>query len=235
MISAIVYDEELTELDTITGCLKESIALFSDDDSRIFACANKNEFEKTLERVDINDLSCIQFSENAGFQIVRKIREKYHEQGILIIVDPDLSPREYIRPGMMASSILIRPYRQEEALNVIKEFVRECIPKENAGSFFVIETKEGNIKVPYDNISYFEANSKKVYLRLDKEEFGFYDTLDDLQSRLPKEFIRCHRSIIVNSARIVRFVTGENNLILDGGLSVPVSRSCRNVVLELFR
>ena len=235
MISAILYDETESELNMLMQGMRDAIAYYTDDESRVFKCNTSMELDRIIDSVDLSDLSCIAFDKETGRLTVKRIREKYPQQGMLLIVDGDLSPREYIRPGMLVSSILIRPFLEDEMETVLQEFVKECIPDPDDTEFFILESKDGILQIPYSKILYLEANAKKVYIRLGREEYGYYETLDNLETVLPKEFVRCHRSFIVNKNQIVRFNASESTLILASDFVIPVSRSYRAMIREILK
>ena len=100
---------------------------------------------------------------------------------------------------------------------------------------FVYETKEGITKIPYDRIYYFESSRKKIYIRLQSEEYSYYDTLEQLLEHLPEDFVRCHRSFIVNKKKVVRYTAAENLIRLEDGTEIPVSRSYRSDIRNLVK
>ena len=237
MISAILYDKKQKELNELTSCVKDALAMNTDSDSRVFACEDEDRFDSVVDELDLTDVNCVAFEEDSGQEVIKRFRDKFPSESLMLIVDETLSPRQYIRPGILSSSILIRPYSKDEMTQTVGEFVLECIKDKTVSNddMFVIEAKDGITNVPYESISYFEAASKKVSVRLKKEEYGFYDTLDDLSERLPDHFIRCHRSYIVNKHKIRQYSTSDNMLILDEDLMIPVSRSYRTSVREMLK
>lgn len=50
-----------------------------------------------------------------------------------------------------------------------------------------------------------------------------YMTLDEIQNKLKNNFLRCHRSFIVNSDKIKKFI--KQGFILFNDKFVPISRS----------
>jgi DNA-binding LytR/AlgR family response regulator len=141
---------------------------------------------------------------------------------------------EYLRPGIMASSLLLRPWNEKQAQEVLRELV-QCLVKERGGTSgqsYVIESREGTISIPYDNIYFFEAREKKIFVCTGKEEFGFYNTIDKLQEELPEQFIRCHRAFIVNSEKIRKIMLSRNIIFLSDDFDVPLSRSYKAVLKQ---
>ena len=54
---------------------------------------------------------------------------------------------------------------------------------------------------------------------------GIPCTLKDVQDILPHYFVRCHRTIIVNSTKIIGMDTRESTLVLENEITVPYSRA----------
>ena len=98
---------------------------------------------------------------------------------------------------------------------------------------FLIENREGKTYIPMSQIYYFEAREKRIYVRLKREEYTFYDTMEHLAEELPEEFIRCHRSFIVSRSRIQKVMLSKNRIILEHNMEVPLSRSYKAALKEL--
>ena len=82
--------------------------------------------------------------------------------------------------------------------------------------------------VPVNEIAYIESLQKKTWFYVDSEQYCTSHTLKDLQLRLPKTFIRIHRSYIVNIPsiqRISRDITSNLVLTLRNGTELPVGQT----------
>ena len=97
----------------------------------------------------------------------------------------------------------------------------------DAGTEYVVETREGKTFLPIQKITYFEARQKKIYIRVGAREYDTYDTIDRLAEKLPDQFMRCHRSFIVNRKMIDYIRLSENRIFLRDGSVIPLSRSYR--------
>ncbi len=81
---------------------------------------------------------------------------------------------------------------------------------------------------PIEEIAYIESLQKKTWFYVDSEPYCTGHTLKDLQLRLPKTFLRIHRSYIVNILtieRISRDITSNLLLTLRDGTELPVSQT----------
>lgn len=77
--------------------------------------------------------------------------------------------------------------------------------------------------VPHREIVYLESLGHTVNIHTRGEVVVVYERLDKLALLLSEGFLRCHKSFLVNMRRIRRF--REQDILLDGGMAVPVSRS----------
>lgn len=82
----------------------------------------------------------------------------------------------------------------------------------------------GHVKVLLRDILYFEALQNYVRLHTVKENFVFDSTLKELEQKLPEQFLKTHRSHIVNLDHVQAY---EESSVLLGKDYIPVSRSCK--------
>ncbi len=237
MISGIIYDKNGKERKLMSHFVKDGIAMRVDDDSKVQECETSSEFTDAIGSQDKNDFCCLEFTGEQGREMSTAFRGSFPDSPLLLMVDVSVSPREYVRPDIMPSAIILRPTDSDQMKQAVDEFLDSVLVSEDEdqeGSL-TIETKEGITRVDIDLISYVEASAKKVFIRTKKEEYGYYDTLDNLESVLPDNFIRCHRGFIVNLSKVSRFVAGESALYLNDGTMIPVSRSYKGTVREALQ
>lgn len=230
MVSVLAYSKTKRELDELVSLSRELIARISEDYWEIKQISDSRELWDHLREKPLVNLIIYDVCDKSSMEILMQIRRQYRQSRIMILTDTSISPMEYIRPDLQISSLLLRPWMKQQALNVLRDFFEEylnsCENGKNSGdSIYRIETKEGTISIPYDQICFFEAREKKIYVCLGKEEYGFYSTIDKLEEILPDYFARCHRSFIVNTKKIRKIVLSQNIIYLNNGFDVPLSRS----------
>lgn len=237
MISALLYDRDKKELRVIDKTVKDLIAVYSEDESRIDRCSSALEVFELLEQRDIQDFACLDIGGDNGIRIAESVRERYRDAGILIIADISISPKKYIKPSVMAGALILRPCTQEEIRYTLEEFICSYIRKTEDfdEQYFLLETKKGIVRLPYDRIYCFEANMKRVLVRLKREEYSYYDTLETLGTILPEQFWRCHRSYIINSNLVREYNSVMNAVVMEDGSQIPISRNYRKVIREKMR
>lgn len=87
-----------------------------------------------------------------------------------------------------------------QAIDLVKlqELISQ-VPKKKESFSFAVRKGERIVLLDYEDITYFKAEDKYVNIYLNNSEVHITDkTLSDLDSILPQDFIRIHRSIIVN-------------------------------------
>ena len=228
MISVLLVDGIEEELSILHADLKDIAAKETEDYWNYYFFSNILDMDDFLEGQPLVDMACIDITLDGALEHLAEYRSKYLDNGLLLIADASISPLLYLKPGIKADSLLMRPLEQNVANSTLKEFVSSYLrtsSQNNHNRSYVIECQEGRIRIPYKDIYYFEAREKKIFLRTRKEEFGFYTTMEQLITALPGNFIRCHRSYIVNSEKIVRIMISQNIIQLHHEMEVPLSRS----------
>ncbi len=232
MVSLLLADKEKEEALRLKTQIKDIVASLSDEYWKLECVGGNEEILKYLEKTDLLDFACLDIMVDNGLAITRQMREKYKDMALLLIANADISPMVYLRPGVRPDALLIRPIDKKMAEDTLLEFLTNGLGKkeeDTADSFFLIKNKEERTFVPYNSICYFEARDKKIYACTRNEEYGFYASLEDLMETLPDQFMKCHRSFLVNSKMICRVLNAENLLELDGGIEVPLSRSFKPI------
>jgi DNA-binding LytR/AlgR family response regulator len=182
-------------------------------------------------------MACVDIGAGQGMELVRMLRESCSSVELLLIVDENTPPMSYVRPGVMPSGLIQRGALTNAVLQSIEDFVSHALVgirgREDVDCF-VLETKEELLRIPYASILCFESRSKRISVRLQRNEYAYYDTLDRLQQSLPSSFVRCHRSFIVNMSRVLELQLSKNHIRMDDNTIVPVSRSYKSAMRERF-
>ena len=88
--------------------------------------------------------------------------------------------------------------------------------------------------VPVKDILYFESSRRIVKIVTTRDTDTFYDTLNDIEDRIPEGFIRIHQSYLVNTRYIKKLSGSEIELFNE--VFLPVSKPrLTNVKEELIR
>lgn len=234
MVSMMVYDPHTEELELMKTLIRKAAAVLTEEKWQMDFFARREQVAQFLKDRPLLDMLCYDVSPKGSIEDLERIREIYQNALLLLIADAAMSPMEYIRPTILASSLLLRPVSpgqaQDQITDLVERFVNQTLDGKEES--LVIEAREGKTYVPLSQIYYFEAREKRIYVRLKKKELAFYETMENLEQRLPEQFVRCHRSFIVSKKRIRKVMLSKNLIELEQGMEIPLSRSYKSAFKE---
>ena len=84
---------------------------------------------------------------------------------------------------------------------------------------YTIETGGRKISIDYEDILFFETSSNihKVILHAKDRQIEFFNTIKELTNTLGGDFVRCHRSFLVNKKNIKEVDTKNRIIYLTNG------------------
>lgn len=125
-----------------------------------------------------------------------------------------------------------KPFDKGEVIKAIDLCIERINRKNEHFSF-----KKGSeiLRVPLDNIIYFESDNREVIIHLVDRSDNFYEKLLNIEKNLKdKGFYRIHKSFVINSKYITKI--NKDLVVLNDEVDIPISRTYReivNVLLEL--
>lgn len=233
MLSMITFCKDMQELLKIKIISKNTVAVLSEDKWFMEFYNRLEEFKNKIKEGSKQDIICYDLEEGKGIDYATYIRKCYEHAMLILMADESISPMEYIRPDIMPAGLIMKPATDESIEKVIWdvfESYMEKIEKKGLDKAYIVSLKEEKITIPYSKILYFEARNKKIYIRYDNEEIGFYESIDNIEKELSKDFIRTHRSFIVNRRMIRKIKLTEKIVVLNSSIEVPLSRKYKNEV-----
>lgn len=217
---------------------------------RRFCHASEFLFDWAEESYDMIFLD-IQMPGINGMETARRIRET--DSGVKLVFTTGIA--DYLQEGYEVEAIryLLKPIKQEKVWECLDKLLQEPAPTLQ----LLFQTQEGVVKVPEQDIEYFEARGHYTICHLvsGRKRFGqsaagdfgrqdleereqgqeiqlreSFNALCDKLSQRP--FIRCHRSYLCHIRHIHRVERTE--IILESGSRIPVSRRLYEPVVKAF-
>lgn len=167
----------------------------------------------------------IQMGRMTGIDLAKKLRQEGY-QGYIIFLT---AFREYVFHGyeVHALNYLLKPIQTEPLFLCLDE-----IAKDVAGRFYLYRNKQEIIRIPYKDILCFSSNLHYVDILTTSGVYCQYSTLNNIIDYLPHEFIRTHRSYIVNMLHIHK-ISG-NAITLSNHMTIQIGRSYIKQVMQAF-
>lgn len=113
---------------------------------------------------------------------------------------------------------------------VLDRYIEKISNLKEKAKLLSVKTNGKEISIRIDSIIYLESRKHIAHIVTDAGEITTYAKLSELLPKLPAHFIQPHKSYLVNVNRIG--IAELNNLILDNGISIPISRSRKNEIRE---
>jgi len=181
------------------------------------------------------DFCCIDVTTEGSLAVAEETRRCYPNVKMLLLASPAQSPTEYVKPGILATALLLKPVEYVQMQMVIGEMLKEiAFEYMDCSKSFSLDIERRRIVIPYAQIVYFEAKERRILLYTVTKQYIFYDTLQTLVERLPAYFIRCHRGYIVNTRQIQWVDFSANAIHLRNGYKVLVSRNKKALLRRLI-
>lgn len=124
----------------------------------------------------------------------------------------------------------VDPARFDTAVSKVSEISEAVKERASGQDHLFIKKNKGYTRVNFEDINYLEALADYVQINTNDERFTVLSTMKSISTRLPQsKFLRVHRSYIVSLDKIDRL---DDNMIMIGDKSIPVSRSYREGLMK---
>jgi DNA-binding LytR/AlgR family response regulator len=236
MIQMLITESSDGERLFIKEYSRQMAARYTEETWKYYMCRSAEELVQFVSDRTQLDMLCMDITIPDVLTLTKKIRGVNRTAFLILIADMSISPTEYMKPSVMAGNLILKPLSKETVTRTLEESFRafaDGFENPDLNEVFVAESREGRWLIPYDRILYFEAREKKVFVNTADQQIGFYDTLDELERKLPEGFLRCHRSFIINRSKVDCLQPSSNTILLKDGVQIPVSRTYRSVMREL--
>lgn len=168
MISVFAYDRNKADRENIRKTCSEQVFRVPDEDMTFTEAWTSEGFVRKITDTKKLDLLYYEYIKGTGVEALRDVRKRYNDAMVMLMTDAQVSPLEYLKPGVAPDSLLIKPYTYEQLRMSNEEFVQTWFMRNrdvDDEEKFLIDTKGEKVLIPYSRIFYFEARNKKMYVR----------------------------------------------------------------------
>jgi len=170
----------------------------------------------------------IQMKEMSGIELAGYIRES--DSNMLIVFVTSFS--QYVLKGYDVNALhyLIKPVSPAKLLPILDKAL--VIWKSRQDAFFIVSADEGQLKLPYADISHISITSHTASVHAGGKAYELRRTMNELTEALPSYFVRVHRSYIVNLFKVD--CVYKDYLLLSSNERLPISRNNSKDVKDAF-
>jgi two-component system, LytTR family, response regulator len=254
-LQTVLVDDEPLALDLL------NLLLADHKDIEVVAlCQNGQEAISWLQSKPVDLLFLdVQMPESGGFDVVERVGLRhlpptifvtaYHEHAVRAFdvhavdyltkpVEPERlgTALERVRKKIAAETALMTQEQLTAVLSGLRNSTEEA---KSYSSRFLVKDGEREILVSVEKIDWIEAADYYSCLHVDGRRYMLRESIADLSNKLdPKQFVRIHRSSIVNLDRIREIYRDgqiEGAVVLTDGQKLRMSRAGRQKLIELGR
>lgn len=169
----------------------------------------------------------------SGLELAVKLRQ-YDPRGFIVFITAHGDMMfETFRYRLEALDYIVKgePSVMARRVNACLESICERLINEPDGknAYCTIKLFDTVRHIPLQKMLYFEAVGSRhsLMLHMDDEVLEFNSSLNHFEEKLGEAFWRCHRSFLVNRARVSNVWLKENMVELDNGETCLLSRKAK--------
>lgn len=197
---------------------------------------------KALEIAESSDIDIflldIGLKDYSGIKLGQELRNlnKYIITPIIFITSMVNEELEAFRE-VHSYAFITKPFKLEKVKKLLTPIIENCTQNDKKESNLTIKQKEETLIIPINEIIYMESQLKRIYIYTIKEEYEVKSyTLNKLMEELDDDFIRVHRSYIINKNYITRIDRTDWVVHFKNTKeSIPVSRKYQKEIMELLK
>lgn len=199
----------------------------------VSSCKNAFEVITVLQEqtVDILFLD-INMPKLSGISLLKTLQQKPNV--IITTAYP-----EYALEGfeLDVTDYLLKPFSLERFLQAVSKVSQKLpvqtetviIDKEEAARSIFVKSDKKIIKINFTDIQYIEAFGNYIKIFTDTMTLTPH-TLSDFLVKLPDDFVRIHKSFVINFNQL-KLIDG-NQIVLQNDVKLPIGKSYRKAVLD---
>ena len=228
MMNIIICDDEYAQIEYLTGLVQDwlkartltaRISSFESAEGLLFAYEDDKAIDILLLDIQMGNMD--------GVELAKYLRKDNETVQIIFITGyPDFIAEGY---NVSALNYLMKPVAKDRLFDVLDKANKNLTKQQQS---ILLDTGAATIRVPIGGIEYIEARNHNLEIHIGNETHIVKMPLYEMKSKLPSEFIYCHRSYIVN-INFIKKIT-KTDVTLDCGQILPLSRRMYTDVNKAF-
>jgi len=231
MLNFVLCDDSIPSLKRLSKML-ESIFIKNNIEAKIGLCASTP--HEALEyigshKVDVLFLDINLNSNLTGCDIADLIRKK--NKNIYIIFLTGHLEYALLAYKYKTFDYLPKPIIDERLEDTILRLIEDI--SVDTSQFIKINNNKTLINA--NDINYIKKDGMKLVFCTSKENFETYSSFSKFEACLPGNFVRCHKSYIVNINNVKKYKMNENLLELNNNCYCSIGAKYKTNFMEVFK
>ena len=230
MINFVLCDDSIPSLYRLTKML-EAIFIKNNLDAKIGLKASTP--EKTIEYVNSNKVDVLFLDINlkcslSGCDVADIVRKNNKDLYIVFLTG-------HLEYALLAYKYKTFDYLPKPITNErLEETVLRLIDDMQCESVNYIKINKNKTLINANEINYIKKDGMKLVFCTNKGSYETYSSFSRFENCLPENFVRCHKSYIVNVNNITKIKSGQNILELKNNETCTLGAKYKNNFMEVF-
>ncbi len=202
----------------------------------------ERELKRVLESENGIILAIIAVSEagsvEQGVNMFLKVMERNRDNYAMLSIHDVSCLNTVLSRCMRPAGIMLMPLQEELMRASLRRILNDYVSLHLSGNeneYMMVNAGKTVQRIAYRDILYLEAQDKLLNINMGRHVITVRASLNSLAETLPEEFIRCHRSYIVNRSYIESLNLPEMELRLSTQERLPISRSYKDTLRESLK
>ena len=230
MLNFVLCDDNVSYLNKLDKIL-DQLFLKNNFDAQV--CFKSSHAHEVLDYVKNNSVNVLILDINlksdiSGIELAEKVRQS--NKNVYFIFTTGHLEYAMLAYQVKTFDYIPKPVTSERLEITLRRLFDDA---ENSPSKFINIGNKALIKE--EDIQYIKKDGMKVVFYTDKQKYETYNSFTKIQERLPQQFVRCHKSYIVNINNISNVESNTNTILFNGNNKCYIGPKYRNNFLEVFK
>ena len=213
--------KEMLEFLFVKHDIEAKVTFTSDNSIDVLDFIANNHVDVIILDINLN-------SNISGLELAKRVRK--NNKGVYIIFSTGHLEYSLIAYSVKTFDYLPKPITIERLEVTLLRLLEDV--KFSNKKFIYIDNKT---LINYSEINYIKKDGMKLVFCTDSHKYETYNSFSKIQSILPDNFIRCHKSYIANADNISNINTNKNIILFKNDLSCEIGPKYKNNLMEVFK
>lgn len=213
--------KEMLEFLFVKHDIEAKVTFTSDNSIDVLDFIANNHVDVIILDINLN-------SNISGLELAKIVRK--NNKGVYIIFSTGHLEYSLIAYSVKTFDYLPKPITIERLEVTLLRLLEDV--KFSNKKFIYIDNKT---IINYSEINYIKKDGMKLVFCTDSHKYETYNSFSKIQSILPDNFIRCHKSYIANADNISNINTNKNIILFKNDLSCQIGPKYKNNLMEVFK
>ena len=230
MLHFVICDDNLNLLQKLSSTLENIFTKYNYDASVSFQTDN---VDSLLQYVDTNKIDVLFLdinlkSNKTGLEVAEMIRKK--NKDIYLIFTSGHLEYAMLAYQFKTSDYIAKPFTTERIEGTVVRLFEDIhgLPTK----YLKIDNK--NTIIDENEIEYIKRDGMKVVFHTSFNDYDAYSSFNKLQDSLPNNFIRCHKSFVVNINKIKNVDFVENRVYFENNSFCEIGPKYKKSLIGVF-